>query len=47
MAIGFSPNCRACSKAVWIVLLIVIRPVSWFVLVLGTTVSGLVMGQSV
>ena len=47
MAIGFSPNCRAGSKAVWTVLLIVKRPISWFVLVLGTTALGLFMGPGV
>ena len=47
MAIGFSPNRRAGSKAVWTVLLTVKRPVSWSVLVPETAVSGLVMGPSV
>ena len=47
MAIGFNPNRRAGSKAVWIVLLTVKSPVSWFVLVLGTSVLGLVMGPGV
>ena len=47
MPIGFSPNRRVSSKVVWTVLLTVKRPVSWFVLVPGTTVSRLVMGQSV
>ena len=47
MAIGFSPNLRAGLKAVWTVLLTVKRSVSWFVLVLGTIVSGLVMGLGV
>ena len=47
MAIGFSPNLRDGSKAVWTVLLTVKRSVSWFVLVLGTVVSGLVMGLGV
>ena len=47
MAIGFSPNHRAGSKAVWTVLLTVKRPISCFVLVPGTIVSGLVMGPSV
>ena len=47
MAIGFSPNRRASSKAVWTMLLIVKRPISWSVLVPRTTVSGLVMGPGV
>ena len=36
MAIGFSLNSRAGSKAVWAMLLTIERPVSWSVLVLGT-----------
>ena len=36
MAIGFNPNRRAGSKAVWTVLLTIERPVSWSVLVPGT-----------
>ena len=44
MAIGFNPNRRVGSKAVWTVLLTIKRPVSWSVLVPGTTVSRLVMG---
>ena len=47
MAIGFSPNRKAGSKAVWTVLLTVKRPVSWSVLVPGIAVSGLVMGPGV
>ena len=39
MAIGFSPNHRAGSKAVWTVLLTVKRPVSLFVLVPKTSIS--------
>ena len=46
-AIGFSPNRRASSKAVWTMLLKIEIPVSWFVLVPGTSVSGLVMGPVV
>ena len=47
MAIGLNPNRKASSKAVWTVLLIVKRPVSWSVLVPGTAISGLVMGPGV
>ena len=47
MAIGFSPNRRAGSKAVKTVLLIIKRQVSLSVLVPGTTISGLVMGLGV
>ena len=39
MAIGFKPNRRAGSKAVWTMLLTVKRPVSWSVLVPGTAIS--------
>ena len=47
MAIGFSPNRRAGLKAVWIMLLTVKRPVSWFVLVPMIAVLGLVMGPGI
>ena len=36
MAIGFNPNSRAGSKAVWSVLLTIERPISWSVLFLRT-----------
>ena len=47
MAIGFIPNRRASSKAVWTLLLTIKRSVSWSVLVPRTAVSGLVMGLGV
>ena len=47
MAIGFSPNRRVGSKAVWIVLLTIERQVSLSILVPETFVSGLVMSLGV
>ena len=47
MAIGFSPNSKGSSKAVWTMLLTVKRQISWSVLVPETAISGLVMGPSV
>ena len=47
IAIGFSPNRRAGSKAVWILLLTINRPVSWSILVPSIFISGLVMGPGV
>ena len=47
MAIGFNPNGRASSKAVWTVLLTVKRPISWSSLVPRTAVLGFVMGPGV
>ena len=47
MAIGFSPNRRTSSKVIWTMLLTIERLVSWYVLVPGTAISGLVMGLGV